>query len=84
MANKVRDINNPSGPVIIHGYKVYINRNTCIGCGTCVGVSPKAFTLDDKGKSIILDTVDQEALESIILASQTCPVKAIVIENLKK
>ncbi|MCL4354194.1 ferredoxin [Patescibacteria group bacterium] len=80
---KPKDPQNPSGPVIIHGYKIYINRNTCIGCGTCAGVSPKAFTLDGEGKSVIIDTADQETIETIIMAAQACPVKAITIENEK-
>ncbi len=77
----VKDPQKPSGPVIIHGYKVYINRNFCIGDAVCAGVAPKAFTLDDEEKSVILETADQETIDTIILAAQTCPVQAITIEN---
>ena len=80
---KPKDPQNPSGPVVIHGCKIYIDRNICIGCGTCTGISPKVFAVDDEGKSIILDTADQETIEAIILASQSCPVRAIIIEDEK-
>jgi len=81
---KLKDPKNLSEPVIIHGYKVYINRNACIGCGTCAGIAPKAFTIDNEGKSVIINTADQETIETIIMAPQVCPVKAIIIENDKK
>lgn len=80
---KTKDPQNPSGPVVIHGHKVYIDRDKCIGCGTCAGVSPNAFAISDEGKSVITDNADQETIEMIIMAAQACPAKAIIIENEK-
>lgn len=55
-----------------------VNKEKCIGCGTCEALCPAVFELDSEGKSEFLPDVDvvkhrrciQEALES-------CPVKAI-------
>lgn len=71
--------------------QVKVDRNLCIGCGTCVGVAPKTFELDDQKKSVIKkkdgtktsDTVDSANIddeeENIINASKSCPVGAIVV-----
>ncbi len=80
---KLKDSKNPSGPVVVHGYKVYVDRNLCIGAGSCVAVAPNTFALDDENKAVILETIEQETIETIILAAQSCPVKAIIIEDEK-
>ncbi len=80
---QLKDPKKPSGPVIVRGYKVYVDRNICIGAATCIAVAPKTFALDDEAKAVILDTADQETIETIIMAAQSCPVKAIIIEDEK-
>ena len=40
-------------------YKVTVDRNLCIGAGSCVAVAPLAFALDNEAKAIVLPTVDQ-------------------------
>ena len=76
-----KDPINPSGPVAIQGHKVFVDRKLCIGAASCVAVAPNAFALDDEKKAVILDTADYEAIETIVLAAQSCPVEAIIIEN---
>lgn len=59
-----------------------INKEKCIGCGTCEALCPAVFKLNNEGKSELLPDVDvlkhrrciQEALES-------CPTKAIELEK---
>ena len=81
-SNQLKDPNNPSGPVKVKGkYKVWVDRNLCIGAATCVAVSPKSFQLDNEAKAVIIRTVDEEELENIIEAAKACPVAAIFIED---
>jgi len=83
-SHQLKDPNNPSGPVKVKGkYKVWVDRNLCIGATTCVAVSPKSFQLDSEAKAVIILTVDEEELENIIEAAKACPVAAIFIEDEK-
>ena len=51
--------------------KITVNES-CIGCGTCVGVAPDVFGLS----SVIGDDVD-----SAKEAAESCPVEAIEVED---
>jgi len=64
-------------------WKVWVDRDLCIGAASCVAVAPKAFTLDDEAKAVVLDTIDQEQKETIVDAAKACPVAAIFIEDIK-
>jgi len=81
---QLKDPNNPSGPVKVkEKYKVWVDRNLCIGAATCVAVSPKSFQMDNEAKAVIVKTIDEEELENIIEAAKACPVAAIFIEDEK-
>ncbi|MDH7476670.1 MAG: ferredoxin [Microgenomates group bacterium] len=80
---KPKDQKNPSGPVKVQNYKVWVDRNLCIGAATCIAVAPKTFQLDKEGKAVILETADKEMIETIIEAAKACPVAAIFIEDEK-
>jgi len=81
---QLKDPNHPSGPVQAkQKYKVWVDRNLCIGAATCVAVSPKSFQLDKEAKAVIIKTIDEEELENIIEAAKACPVAAIFIEDEK-
>ena len=54
-----------------------IDRSLCIGAATCVAMAPKAWTLDDEAKAIILDTSEEETDEALLEAAKSCPVMAI-------
>lgn len=73
--------NHPSGPKIIHNWKVRVDRELCIGAATCVALAEKTFALDKENKAIILDTANKEAKEAILDAAKGCPVAAIIIEE---
>ena len=84
MDPKVKDEKNPSGPVTLKsGYKVWVDRNLCIGAATCIAVSPKGYILDKEAKAVILETVDEDTIENIIESAKACPVAAIIIEDAK-
>ena len=56
--------------------KITVNE-ACIGCGTCVGVAPDVFEMNDEGlSSVIGDDVD-----SAKEAAESCPVEAIEVED---
>ena len=73
--------------------KVKVDRDLCIGAGSCVAVAPKVFELDAEGKAIILkkdgtknETSDfssyeeiDDTEENILNAARSCPVNAIII-----
>lgn len=74
-------------------YKVKVDRDLCIGVGSCVAVAPKVFELDGEGKAITLkkdgtknetsDFTEYENIddvpENILNSAKSCPVNAIVI-----
>lgn len=71
----------PKQQRIIRTTTMKIDRSLCIGAATCVAIAPKAWSLDDEAKAIILDTADQETDETLLDAAKSCPVMAIIITN---
>jgi ferredoxin len=56
--------------------KLNIDKNLCIGCGTCVTIAPKTFKLEIDGKAeVVVPPKDKE--EVIKEAIDSCPVNAI-------
>ncbi|HOA79465.1 MAG TPA: ferredoxin [Defluviitaleaceae bacterium] len=59
-----------------------IDRDGCIGCGTCPGVCPEVFRMDDDGLAeVYVDEVPEEAKDSAIQAQEECPVSVITVEE---
>lgn len=56
--------------------KIVVDKDACIGAGSCVVVTPGVFQLDEKNKAYIVDpnTANED---DIILAAQSCPVLAV-------
>jgi len=56
--------------------KIKINKEKCLGCGSCTIIYPEMFFIDEDGKVEIKDLkeIDEEKLQSAIDA---CPVEAI-------
>lgn len=80
---KPKDLSHPSGPVKVKNFKVWVDRDLCIGAATCVAVAPKTFLMDEEAKAIIIDTADTEDDATVIDAAKSCPTAAIVIEDEK-
>ena len=58
--------------------KIKIDKNKCIGCGTCILLASKTFKLGEDGKSEVIEPHgDDEA--TIKQAIESCPVQAIEI-----
>ena len=70
-------------------YKIEIEREGCIACGTCYSVDPSHFEPDDDGKSTVIGgetdvnrssgVFDDEEIESARDAEDSCPVSIITI-----
>lgn len=68
--------------------KIQLEREKCIGCGSCVALCPKYFELADDVKSHIVgaikadvESLEVEKLECAVAASEACPVQIIHIEK---
>ncbi|HSW89929.1 MAG TPA: ferredoxin [Patescibacteria group bacterium] len=62
-------------------YKVTVNRPKCIGAASCVAIAPKVFGLDDKQLAYV---ISEDELDDIkLLAAQSCPTAAIIVEDVE-
>jgi ferredoxin len=56
--------------------KINIDKNLCIGCGTCVAIASKSFKLGVDGKAEVIEPMGDEK-KIIKEAIDSCPVSAI-------
>jgi|UniRef100_A0A7C3WKM0 ferredoxin len=59
------------------GKRVVVDKELCIGCGTCAGLCPDIFELDEaEGKSQVIQPEggDENCINEAI---ESCPVSAI-------
>jgi len=67
--------------------KIKLEREKCIGCGSCAALCPKCFEIADDGKSHIVgaNKQDVEELETDVdcaqAAADACPVQCIHVEK---
>ncbi len=62
--------------------RIKIDRDLCIGCGSCASIAPKSFKVDLDGKAAVIDDYGDDD-EMIKMAIESCPVQAIVMEEEK-
>jgi len=65
----------------IRKYTMHIDQNMCICAATCVAIAPKAWTLNNEAKAVILDSANEESDETLLEAAKSCPVLAITITD---
>lgn len=58
--------------------RIEIDRALCIGAATCIATAPDVFELDSEAKAVVKNK-DGADNETIILAAQSCPTKAILL-----
>lgn len=59
-------------------FKITIDKNACIGCGSCMEICPEVLALDSEGKATVIaktGDLNTKALD----AARSCPVSAIII-----
>jgi ferredoxin len=68
--------------------KIKLEREKCIGCGSCQALCPKFFELIDDGKSTIkgaakqdIQELEVEKIECAQAAAEACPAQCIYIEK---
>lgn len=61
--------------------KVKIDKEKCIGCGSCEAISSEVFSFDDENnKASVKKSADFEKNKSDIMeAREACPVEAIEV-----
>ncbi|MGA2417932.1 MAG: ferredoxin [Candidatus Staskawiczbacteria bacterium] len=66
--------------------KIKLEREKCIGCGSCSALCPKYFELIEDGKSHIvgaekkdIEELETEKIECAQAAAEACPVQCIHI-----
>lgn len=55
---------------------IKVNKELCIGCGTCAALCPKIFRLGSEGKS---EVVSQDDAICAKKAAESCPTQAISV-----
>jgi len=58
--------------------KIVVDRNLCIGAGTCVTIADKVFKMDVENKAVVLDLQGADT-STILIAAQSCPTAAIFL-----
>jgi len=59
---------------------IKINKEACIGCGTCSAVAPDIFRLTDDGKAEVISG-DHSGKEALVnQAKDSCPTQAISVD----
>ncbi len=58
--------------------KIFVDRDLCIGAASCIAVAPDTFELDRENKAIVKDKNASDD-ETLLLAAQSCPTKAIIV-----
>lgn len=59
---------------------VRIDKDKCIGCGTCSALVPAVFGMGDDGKATV-NNPEGASLDEIKNAASSCPVGAIIVEE---
>lgn len=60
--------------------KPVVNREKCIGCGTCPALAGNTFKMDEEGKAVVFNEAGDDP-ETIKMAVDACPVNAITLEE---
>lgn len=62
----------------VHGLRVVIDRDQCVGFGDCVKEAPEGFKLDEDTVAVFV-TPEAVERERLLRACDACPVDAITV-----
>jgi ferredoxin len=61
--------------------RIRVDFSRCCGNGLCASIAPEYFDLDQRGQLHIRDTeVDDDSVDAVEEALETCPAAAIRLE----
>ncbi|HUK22568.1 MAG TPA: ferredoxin [Gemmatimonadales bacterium] len=63
---------------VVHGLRIVIDRDQCVGFGDCVKEAPEGFRLDDATIVVFTEPEGVER-ERLLRACDICPVDAITV-----
>jgi ferredoxin len=63
---------------IVHGLRLVIDREQCVGFGDCVKEAPEGFKLDEDTIAVFIQPEAVER-ERLLRACDACPVDAITV-----
>jgi ferredoxin len=58
--------------------RIAIDREQCMGSGSCQFYAPSTFELDDEMKAVVVDP-DGDPIEAVRHAAEACPTRAITV-----
>lgn len=58
-------------------YAIKVDKEACIGAGTCVVISPKAFELNEENIAVVKPGATELDDNQLFMAAQSCPTQAI-------
>jgi len=65
--------------------KTWVDKNTCISCGTCIAITPEIYEYDSDGKAKAKVEVieDPNLIQKVRDAEIACPTHSIKVEEVK-
>ena len=65
--------------------KTWVDKNTCISCGTCIAIAPEIYEYDSDGKAKAKVEVieDPNLIQKVRDAEAACPTHSIKVEEVK-
>lgn len=62
----------------VHGLRIVIDRDLCVGFADCVAEAPDAFDIDDEGIAVLTEP-GKAGRVRLLDACASCPVDAITV-----
>lgn len=63
-----------------HEIEAAVDRALCVGSGPCFVLAPRAFSLDESMKAVVLDP-GAESEDALMAAARECPAQAIFLSR---
>ncbi|WP_324736641.1 ferredoxin [Thermococcus sp. SY098] len=65
-------------------WKVWVDRDVCIGDAICASLCPDVFEMDDEGKSFAkVEIIGEDLIDCVNEAAEACPVSCIHVEQIE-